>query len=98
MSSWSPWIAPESWSRSTPHWASSGVRTPAWRSCDPDAAEPGQRESRLMLVEQISRSALVDDRADGLLPSGDCESGGRDGERGAAGQSVHAVPMQGPGE
>jgi hypothetical protein len=29
--------------------------------------------------------------------TGDCESGGRDGERGAAGQSAHAVPMQGAG-
>ena len=30
------------------------------------------------------------------LPSGDCESEGRDGERGATGQHVHALPMQTP--
>jgi hypothetical protein len=32
-----------------------------------------------------------------LAEAGDCRSRGRDGERGAAGQSAHAVPMQGAG-
>jgi hypothetical protein len=46
----------------------------------------------------VSRNALLAGWRRRLLLAGDCESGDRDGERGAAAQSAHAVPCKAPGE
>lgn len=54
-------------------------------------------KTRPAYPEQFRREAIELLRAGRSPVPGDCESGGRERERGAAGQSAHAVPMQNAG-
>ena len=59
-----------------------------------------ERRSRGCEVSPFDERATfgrMSSRARSPLPSRDCESGGRERERGSAGQSAHAVPMQDAG-
>ena len=55
------------------------------------------RDARHAFTQQPPWKPAVAAGGGSVLLAGDCRSGGRDGERGAAGQSAHAVPMQGAG-
>jgi hypothetical protein len=72
---------------------SSAFRAPVEPSTHCRFGRHGQRADEL---GHRSPRCRLEARAAAPVP-GDCESGGRDGERGAAGQSAHAVPMQGAG-
>jgi hypothetical protein len=60
---------------------------------------PAEASASRSPVDALGRRPQRSSRASAWrrLDPGDCRSGGRDGERGAAGQSAHAVPMQGAG-